>query len=358
MTIFFGAYDWPLDAHPDSTAQEALEDRIAQAVAAGTANADRIALTVVALGKKDADGRHPWVGLREREVHYSASLLKVAAMYAAFDLRSSADLLLRNEGLTTWAELKQRLDDEWTPDIAARTPDRIRNATGLPAAQRTRPPVYANVLRTGEDADGNPAVVFTKRIDDALDDMIPGAHNPGATTIIRDLGYPYLNAKLADDGFFDGIETGVWLAGDYSGQAPYVRIESVNDGAVAQATTALHLAALFTLMADGRLVGPQSSEDMRTLLGRAGGWFGHTQPPLLADGHLLVTGSKVGVGPLKTGESVYSEGLFIHDNVRDLDFAVVWQNAIGSAGANGRPKRAFLEFVAGLVETAIAELPS
>jgi hypothetical protein len=105
---------------------------------------------------------------------------------------------------------------------------------------------------------------------------IANAHNPGATTTIHGLGYPYINGKVADDGFFEGTK-GVWLAGDYAfgTQWPAARIDSLNDGPSAQATTAVHLARLLTLLFDNRLVGPLSSASMQDLMERAGKWFRH-----------------------------------------------------------------------------------
>jgi hypothetical protein len=353
MSLFTGMYSSPLHGQPDPLMQSALEAAQLAQVVIGAPNANRIAIMVVALTSPDENGQHRWAGLRQQEEHYSASLIKVAAMYAAFDLRASAEQLREERSLTSWPDVETAIVAEWTPELLSRIPERIRNAPELPVPDRTRSPRYANMLTTAPDADGNVTVQFTPRIDQALDDMVPQAHNTGATTIIRDLGYPYLNAKLADDGFFDGAGSGIWLAGDYSGASPYVRIDSINDGLVAQATTAWHMALLYTLLADRRLVGPISSTDMLGLLGRAGNWFGHAVPPVWSGGPLRVTGSKVGVGPLKTGESVFSEAIFVHDTQRDLHFAVVWQNAIGSFDVSGRPAGSFLETVARLIEAAV-----
>lgn len=46
---------------------------------------ERVAFMVVAA----SDGTHPWGGHRHREQHYSASLLKVAGFYCAYEPRRS-----------------------------------------------------------------------------------------------------------------------------------------------------------------------------------------------------------------------------------------------------------------------------
>src|SRR5262245_4611957 len=86
-------------------------------------------------------------------------------------------------------------------------------------------------------------VDFTSAQRGALEDMMVQQNNPGATTTIHGLGDPYLNGKIADDGFFDGSGHGVWLAGDYAQQWPAARISCVDDVDTAQGTTARHCSA-------------------------------------------------------------------------------------------------------------------
>lgn len=354
MSLFTGTYSSPLQSSADPLMQAALDASKAALAAVGTSNVDRLALMVVSLGGHTS-ALHPWAGLRELEEHYSASLIKVAALYAAVDLRASAEQLRAAQGLIDWPSLEAALVAEWTPEILAHVPALISNAASLTPALKTRMPAYSDVLQLVPDGAGGVEVGFTARALAAFDNMIAGAHNPGATSTIHDLGYGYLNGKIADDGFFDGTGQGIWLAGDYASVWPYVRIPSVNDAGVAQATTAWHMALLLTLMCDGRLVGPQSSAEMLGQLQRAAGWFGFAQPPIWSPaGNLTATASKVGVGPLKTGQLVFSEGIVVHDAARDLQFVVVWQNVIGQQQPNGRPTQGTLRPVATLIEAAIA----
>jgi hypothetical protein len=194
-------------------------------------------------------------------------------------------------------------------------------------------------------------VDFTSAQRDAFEDMMVQQNNPGATTTIHGLGYPYLNGKIADDGFFDGAGHGLWLAGDYAQQWPAARIPCINDVDTAQGTTARHLAQLLTLLAEDGLVGPRSSQGMKDLMARAGNFFHQTTPPIWPiPGRFLATHGKVGIGPLKSGKSVFSEGLIVRDTSRNLDFVAVWQNVI----SDGQTQRKLFEPVAALIEATIS----
>jgi hypothetical protein len=358
MSLFTGRYPDPLKASAHILMQAALETAKEGLLVTGTPNVDRLALMVVAMTGFEGSDDHPWAGIRVEEEHYSASLLKLAALYAAFDLRSSADQLAADNGLTTFTQVEAALKSTFDPEIAAHTPSLISSSPLLRPQDKTRKPDYKKVLQLATAPDF--VVDFTQAQLNAFEDMIVQQHNPGATATIHGLGYPYLNGKIADDGFFEGT-SGVWLAGDYAGgqQWPAARINSVNDGPSAQATTAVHLARMLTLVFDNRLVGPISSAAMQEMMGRAGAWFHHGGiiPPTLIwprDGRFRVTHSKVGLGPLNNGKSAFSEGLVVRDTLRDLEFVVVWQNVQDTLGPGGAPFRRTFEPLATLIEETIS----
>ncbi|TDD35542.1 hypothetical protein E1287_13775 [Actinomadura sp. KC06] len=363
MSLFAGAKPNPLNNTAHILMQAALETARQGLLAIGTPNVDRLALMVVLLTGHEGQDGHPWAGVRTDEEHFSASLLKVAAMYAAFDLRSSADQLVAPAGLTSWPDIEAALRAEFDPEIDAHTPVLISDpglSPKLRPQDRHRKPDYGAVLKPGT---GSVFVVdFTPGQLSAFRDMIVGQHNPGATTTIHGLGYPYLNGKLADDGFFESSNNkGVWLAGDYTNETnwPSARIDSVNDGLVAQATTVEHFARMLTLLFDDRLIGPTSNAEMRSLMQQAGAWFHHDgliPGPMIwpRDGRFIATASKVGLGPLKSGKQTFSEGLVVHDTSRALDFLVVWQNVHDTLGPGQVPFRRTFEPVAQLIEATIS----
>ena len=348
MALFTGPYADPLDSSADLTMQTGLDVSRQALSLAGAPNVDTLALIVVALSGFEGTTNHPWAGLREHEEHYSGSLVKVAAMYAAFDLRASADQLATDAGLTTWPEIEAALQSTFDPDIDTHTPSLISGSPLLGPADKTRKPNYSGLLQIG--AGGNFVVDFTQTQLNAFEDMMVQQNNPGATTTIKRLGYPYLNGKIADDGFFDGVGEGLWLAGDYSGVSPAARIPCVNDRDTAQGMSVWHLAILLTLLADDLLVGTESSQGMKDLMARAGRFFPQTNPPIWpANGQFVPTHGKVGIGMLKSGQSTFSEGLILRDTVRDLGFVVAWQNAVQS----GQTQREVFVPIATLIESTI-----
>lgn len=349
MPLFTGSYTNPLDSSSHPVMQTALQVTQQALSLAGAPNANNLAVIVVALTGYEGSLNHPWAALREQEEHYSASLLKIAAMYAAFDLRSSADELATDGALTTWPQIEGALNASFNPDIITHTPSLISGATSLSPQDKTRKPDYAAMLQLGSGPDF--VVDFTTAQNDAFEDMMVQQNDPGATTTIHGLGYPYLAGKIVDDGFFDGASTGVWLAGDYAHVWPAVRIACVNDVDTAQGTTAWQLASLLTILADDKLVGTKSSQAMKELMSRAGNWFHEGPAPVWPPGgRFIATHGKVGFGPLKAAnKTVFSEGLIVRDTVREQEFVIVWQNVISA----GQPKTQLFQPVATLVEAAM-----
>lgn len=101
MVLFTGAYTNPLASSPDTTMQAAMDATRLALSLAGSSNVDNLSMTVVMITGSEGTFDHPWAGLRSDETHYAASLVKIASMYAAFDLRSSADVLMTDLGLTS-----------------------------------------------------------------------------------------------------------------------------------------------------------------------------------------------------------------------------------------------------------------
>ena len=348
MPLFTGAYANPLASSAHLSMQGALDTTRQALSLAGAPNVDNLAMTVVALTGFERTLNHPWAALRQHEVHYAASMVKIAAMYAAFDLRSSADQLAIARGLTTWAQIEAALVSTFNPEIDVHTPGPIASSPTLGPHDKRRKPSYSALLQRGSGPDF--IVDFTRAQWAAFEDMMVQQHNAGAGVTIHALGYPYLDGKLTDDGFFDGVSNGIWLAGDYVQQWPYARIACVNDRDTAQGTTTWQLASLLTLLADDQLVGPLSSRGMKDLMARAGTFFHSTSPPIWpVGGRFTATHGKVGIGPLKSGRTVFSESTIVTDNLRDISFVAVWQNVIQGA----QTQRQLLEPVATLVEAAI-----
>lgn len=81
-------------------------------------------------------------------------------MYTAFDLRSSADQLAIDGGLTTWPQIEAALKSTFDPDIDAHTPSQVSGSPLLRPQDKIRKPNYAAVLQHG--AGGDFVVDFTQ----------------------------------------------------------------------------------------------------------------------------------------------------------------------------------------------------
>ncbi|WP_405861004.1 hypothetical protein OG361_37920 [Streptomyces sp. NBC_00090] len=317
---------------------------------------ERTALTVVAL--EDGIDTHAWAGHRHQEVHYSASLVKLLAMYAAHTLRFFSETVRQEQHPATADDLFVAVDSAFTTPIKNHVPMKIKAVHGAAGAKIV--PVYRTVLKAEVDSSGKPiAVVFAPGYVSDLERMLLHQENDGAAACIHGVAFGFMNGKSVDDGFFNLLDQrGIWLAGDYLGQWTPVPIPSTNDGLVAQATTAIDMARLFTRMFDGSLESGAPADLFHMLAGSGRSWFHDrgvwsTQPGQ----RLVATHSKVGIGPLKANsagivEQVVSEALIVHDRTRHMNFVVVWQN-LKVPKEPGQPKRPALERVARMVESAV-----
>lgn len=269
-----------------------------------------------------------WGGYKADELHYIASSPKMGCMYAAFALR---DMVRRFWSMEKMAEgvnaltkklggkpmalpgsLVAGLHSQMDPEIETAAPKLLASVS-----KGERLPSYGQVFTTpGKGFGSNPS--FNGHFESSMRAMIVPSDNGGAGRCIRGVGYGYLNGALAAAGLF-GDKAKVWLAGDYVGQYHYVRINSANDGGVAQAGTALGMGQLLALIMNRGVVfdDAEAYVTMHRLLADAA--KGVDQPFLSRDFKddsvdasvriplNKITHAKLGQGPLKTGSDVRSE---------------------------------------------------
>ena len=149
MALFTGAYTNPLAVSPDTTIQAAMDATQLTLSSGGSPNVNNLAMTVVIITGSEGTFDHPWAGLRANETHYAASLVKIASMYAAFDMRSSADILVTDQGLTSWPDIEAALVADFNPEIDTNTPTGISGSPLLRPEDKTRKPNYAGMLQPG-----------------------------------------------------------------------------------------------------------------------------------------------------------------------------------------------------------------
>ncbi|HKE14693.1 MAG TPA: N-acetylmuramoyl-L-alanine amidase [Kofleriaceae bacterium] len=266
------------------------------------------------------------------QTDYIASVAKVYAMYAAYELRRAARDVAQLPGWRDGNELKELLDAELDPQIYGKV------ATITPGQNRT--PIYRRIFDLASVTPGTD-LDFTADYWRSIQSAIQASSDANAEQMITPLGFQYLNGALADAGFFDPIaRSGLWLTGDFVGTRLPL-FNSHNDGPVAQAGSPRMVAKMFTLIAQRALVDPAASDEMLDFLGKArASW-------LTVDTgarSFTVTHQKIGHWFLKTGADVYSEGAILTSGGRR--FVVAWQDLRWtSAGFNP---------IAELVERTIA----
>lgn len=307
---------------------------------------------------------HIYAGKFDDRLHYSGSLIKVAAMFAAYKLRAEAKALASSgANFANETAFFTALSQQFNPADAVLL---IRNA---PVRQR---PILPDILKiTGfggalqvnfaesfynglatdhgfftaykailatlpTDADGKPIQNATSRAAYAkighMYRMIVPSDDCSAGECISRLSYPYINVKLMEkvgdeDGFFDpGSMKGIWLAGDYiedwcpaatkAKRQAFVRIDTENDCdqtqhppfcGSAQNTTSKQMARFVLKIITKELVDPDSSGEMRDLLHEAeavGDISFLDDHPGRSTGAIPrqfdIEGTKIGQGPIKT----------------------------------------------------------
>lgn len=299
----------------------------------------------------------------DEEECFSASLIKVAAMFAAYKLRQEAETLRAdiNSGAVTvpLGKFFDKLAERVNPTTAV---PKILNSDKI-----QKKPSIRDILQITSLAS---PVNFTDDFRGHMRRMIIPSNDCAAAECIWRLSYPYINVKLMEDGFYDpGSKKGIWLCGDYffpgclqrpEGQKKargqdYIRIDTVNDCdqtkhppfcGSAENTTSKEMARFFLKILLEELVDEKSSHEMRLLLhetqhGSPVGTPDPAFPPPPPDPSFLVKetgtpgsptssnrasgsvltkfrieGVKIGQGPIKTDPDrgkieVRSEGLII-----------------------------------------------
>jgi hypothetical protein len=196
------------------------------------------------------------------EMRFAASMMKVAAMFAAFRLRENVRAAAQKVSLTGVSDKKKEaalwdaIKDDWKPAVENVIPD--------------GKPDFPNLGRMFDLGKTTGAIDFSPAIDGHLRKMIAESNTHSSGQVIDALGFQYLNGALAAEGLFSRTYGGLWLGANYNGKnwkkEPITNITHI--GATATAT-----ARFLTLLEDNRLVSPEASVEMRRLMGQAGSWY-------------------------------------------------------------------------------------
>ncbi|HZP85667.1 MAG TPA: hypothetical protein VFB54_02535 [Burkholderiales bacterium] len=311
----------------------------------------KLAVSIIAF---DSTDEH-YAGINDELMYYSGSLVKVAAVYAAHDLRAQARMHAATQSFADVATFQASLASVVNPSGAVA---QLRSmGVGLM-------PNLSSILGGFRPSGPNKVEFMPAFRDHHLSNNAADEnsvfHNAGARAIIRALGYSYINVSMMRSGFYDPTtRKGIWLAGDYSGdikdkalRLPVSRVPVVNDDVPeggAQAITTKQMSRMFHLIHSQtgfshitdqteRDAANQGIHDVLTPGDRLG-------PSPYPPGKFFSHCGKVGIGtrgPVdKPGASVLSEGSIVQwtapptlvgafntDHSRNLsgEFVLVWQN--------------------------------
>lgn len=152
------------------------------------------------------------------------------------------------------------------------------------------------------------ALGFWERMGITVGGDVP-VSNYATSTIVRDVGFPYIASTLLQSGLYDTNRGGgLWLGADFWSNS----WRNPLGGGAAQSATAGSLAALMTLLAQRRLVSPEASSVMQFFMQKTpnnpfpgtGSWFAIGLRPL---GPLKTVLAKVGLAAGGADECAYIE---------------------------------------------------
>lgn len=308
----------------------AADDKMEVALQAGLAEVgtvqpslDQVAISIVAVEGLD-DFRH--AGRNFGQTHYSASLLKVVIPYCAYQLRMAVEDVGNAAGAADAASTFEAAHASIDIVVTNAVPEIV--AAGIAPAARL--PKYEQMFAVIRTADGAVSVQLGAAFETSMRDALVNSCNSAAAAAIKQLGYGWINGALAAGGFFlEAGQQGIWLCGTYDGSLPAVRIPSQNDGPSAQATTTFDLANLYAHILRGSLVSTAESQEIAQLLadtanGPEPSWMDRRRDT--GSRQFNVTHTKIGVGPLKSGANIFSEGSVVEAEAGGPPFIVVWQN--------------------------------
>jgi hypothetical protein len=287
----------------------------------------------------------PYAGLNDHEMIFPGSLMKIAAMYAAFALRTRVQAFVdaaKAAGASLAInDIATEIERAWGPKLKALFPNhpqksfknnqdlfpKLDQIFVISAAGKVD---FAQAGLTDAQIDALGEFGVGGRFCDWMRSMLRCSSNPAGSKAILALGYFYINGALDRAGFFDaGTKNGLWLSADFQGHDWVRTQEEKDDNAAGQpltarwasaqfdlktmqprtksnvTATAAQLARFMTLLARGQLLDPQSSQAMRTLLDADNGCTVHFAKDALTAAGRTPTAcfSKIGVG----------DDVFIHD---------------------------------------------
>jgi hypothetical protein len=326
---------YPTQLNP-SAAQNARLATALQSVR-GTLSADnktRLDNAPIFVAKLTASGDMDYAGVKENDMYFTASLIKVALLYTSFELVARVNALAPLVTAGSEKDFLIKVNQDFEPKIA--------NAVPQVTPGPWRKTSFDTALAATADASGVFRVTMSARHDQDLRSIFSNQRqNVGAQECMRRLGFSYVNGALDAAGFLGLVtETGIWMATDYISDDPpgpnnwrSFNVPVVTNGTSSAAITLLSMANLLCRMHREELIDKPSSQAMRDIYRTGGAWLSGL--PNRGTFSFTATGAKVGHSASKSAKvgSVMSEAAFLERRNDGAPFIALWQNVPDELGA-------------------------
>jgi Beta-lactamase enzyme family len=277
-----------------------------------------------------------YAGWNDQQQIYVASLAKIGAMFAAFQLRQAVRAAVVGLRAADSDELWKTITEAWSPLVSSRVPGRpadfpklssIFEASGGPGHWEIdftdEQKGWSDIKKLGDSLPGN--LGFRDR----MKLMIANSSNRAAASCIDDVGFQYLNGALAAEGLFSNSDgTGIRIALDYGGH----RWGKLSGGGSAQGATAVAVARFMALVETNRLVDADASNEMRELMsfrGHYGSWFVNK---LNSSGRVTTKAyGKIGLDGTMDDCAVIERAVTIDEKIKTIRYAAIGLGAASQA---------------------------
>jgi hypothetical protein len=258
-----------------------------------------------------ARGVAPFAGWNLHKTQFSASLVKIAPMFAAFQLRQNVNTAIRGLFATDAADLFKILTKAWQP-LVERAVLGPRNFPQL------------STIFDAVGSDRSWTVDFSTGFREDLRLMASWSDGDASRRCIDALGHQYINGALASESLYSSKNGksqsagGIWVGGNY-GPIVFQREPDNSTGSWMTGSAATFLRFLDLVDSD-QLVSPSASEDMRKLMLHS--WMEHSF--LKSSGRHLAgspeTYGKLGYDYVKKVRVDFDCGVFVRHQARGPDF--------------------------------------
>lgn len=318
----------PVDAH-NARLATAISTVRGTLTNTNKARLDNVSFTIAKL--THGPGALEYAGVKETDMFFSGSLLKVALLYTSFELVARVNKLAPLINASSEKDFFAKVNQDFDAKIAASLP--------LITAGPWRKVKFAEALKATPDGSGTFNVKLSTAHRAHLESIFANQRqNTGATECMHRLGFSYVNGALKAGGFLSLIsKQGIWMASDFISDDPpgadnwrSFHMPVSTSGTSSLAMTTLAMAYLMTAMHRDELVDAAASQDMKSIFAMGGAWLADTSAM-----SFTFKGAKVGhssSGSANVG-SVMSEAAFLERRNDSAPFVAVWQNVPDPLGA-------------------------